>query len=57
MGVSQNLGYLFGGPYNEDNDILGSAWGPPILGNYHMVEGISRIRSSQALVSGLERHV
>ena len=24
MGVSQNYGYLFGGPYNKDYSILGS---------------------------------
>ena len=36
MGVSQNLGYLFGGRRNKDNNTLGSIWGSPSLGNYHM---------------------
>ena len=36
MGVSQNLGYLIGGPYNKDSIILGSIFGPLILRNYHM---------------------
>ena len=35
MGVSQNLGYHFGGPNNQDYSIWGSILGPPILGNYH----------------------
>ena len=35
LGVSQNGGTLFGGPYNKDYSILGSKLGPPILGNYH----------------------
>ena len=29
MGVSQNLGYLIGGPYNKDYNILGSILGSP----------------------------
>ena len=36
MGVSQNHGYLFGGPHNKDYSILGSILGPLILGNYHI---------------------
>ena len=32
MGVSQNYGYHFGGPYNEDYSILGSISGSPYLG-------------------------
>ena len=31
-GVSQNLGYLFGGPYNKDYSILGSILGYPNFG-------------------------
>ena len=32
LGVSQNYGYLFGGPHNKHCSILGSL----ILGNYHL---------------------
>ena len=32
MGVSQNQGYLFGGPYNKDYSILGSILGYPNFG-------------------------
>ena len=32
MGVSQNYGYPFGGPYNKDYSILGSILGSPYLG-------------------------
>ena len=39
MGVSQNYGYLLGGPNNKDYRILGSIWGPLILGNYHIGSG------------------
>ena len=38
MGVSQNYGYLSGGPYNKDYNILGSILGSPYLGklpNHH----------------------
>ena len=30
--VSQNEGYLFGGPYKKDCSSLGSTLGPPYLG-------------------------
>ena len=30
--VSQNSGYLFGGPHNKDYGILGSILGSPFLG-------------------------
>ena len=30
MGVSENSGYLFGGPYNKDYNILGSVLSSPI---------------------------
>ena len=36
MGVSQNYGYLFGGPHNEDYSIFWSILGFPILGKYHI---------------------
>ena len=36
LGVSQNYGYLFGGPHDKDHSILGSILGPSILGNYHL---------------------
>ena len=32
MGVSQNQGYLFGGPFSKDCSILGSMLGSPYLG-------------------------
>ena len=32
MGVSQNSGYLFGGPHNKDYSILGSILGSLYLG-------------------------
>ena len=32
MGVSQNLGYHFGGPYNKDYSFLGSILGYPYFG-------------------------
>ena len=40
MGVSQNYGYLFGGPHNKDCSILGSILGSLILGNYHLVPSV-----------------
>ena len=37
MGISQNYGYLFGGPHNRDYSILGSILGFPYFGKlpYH----------------------
>ena len=32
MGVSENRGTLFWGPYNKDPSILGTILGPPIFG-------------------------
>ena len=32
MGVSQNYGYLFGGPHNKDYSILGSILGSSYFG-------------------------
>ena len=32
MGVSQNYGYLFGGPHNKDYSIFGSMLGFPYFG-------------------------
>ena len=32
MGVSQNQGYLFGGPHNKDSNILGFILGSPHFG-------------------------
>ena len=32
LGVAQNQGYLFGGPYNKDSRILGSILGYPNFG-------------------------
>ena len=31
MGISQNSGYHFGGPYNKDYSVLGSILGSPYL--------------------------
>ena len=36
MGVSENLGTLYWGPYNKDPTIWGTILGPPIFGNSHM---------------------
>ena len=36
MGVSQNYGYLFGGPHSKDYSILGSILGSLIMGNFHI---------------------
>ena len=33
MGVSENLGTLYWGPYNKDPTIWGTILGPPIVGN------------------------
>ena len=33
--VSQNGGYLFGGPHNKGYTVLGSILGFPISGKYH----------------------
>ena len=35
LGVSENRGTLFGGPYNKDPTISGTILGPPIFGNSH----------------------
>ena len=32
MGVSQNQGYLIGGPHSKDYSILGSIFGSPYFG-------------------------
>ena len=32
MGISQNWGYLIGGPHNKDYSILGSTLGSPYFG-------------------------
>ena len=36
MGVSQNYGYLFGGPIIRIIVYWGLYWGPPILGSYQI---------------------
>ena len=36
MGVSENRGTLFGGPYNKDPTIYGTILGSPIFGNSHI---------------------
>ena len=46
MGVSQNQGYSFGGPYSKDYNMLGSMLGgPPILGNNNISNGPSLKRT------------
>ena len=39
-GFPKILGYVLGGPYNKDYNILGSILGSPILGNYYMVSDL-----------------
>ena len=46
MGLSQNLGYNFGGAHNKDCSISGSLLGCPYLGNYYMKMG-SQIKARQ----------
>ena len=36
MGVSENRGTPFGGPYTKDPTIGGTILGSPIFGNYHL---------------------
>ena len=43
MGVSENRGTSFWGPYNKDPTILGSMFGSPIFGNSHMRESYPAI--------------
>ena len=38
VGVSQNEGYLLGGPHNKDYSILGSILGSPYLGKLPCVQ-------------------
>ena len=45
IGVSQNEGYLYGGPQNKGYSILGSILGPPYFGKlpnsyYHHSSGV-----------------
>ena len=55
MGVSQNYGYLFGGPHNKDCSILGSILRSPYLGNYHIEsrkpEALARKEFSKAILT------
>ena len=37
MGVSENGGTLFGGPYNKDPTIWGPTFASPIFGNSHII--------------------
>ena len=37
MGLSENSGTLFWGPYNKDPTIKGTILGPPIFGNPHIL--------------------
>ena len=45
MGVSQNWGYLFGGPHNQDYGILGS-----ILGHLYFGKLPNKLDSSTSFV-------
>ena len=46
LGVSQNEGYLYGGPH-KDKSVLGSKLGSPFWGNYHLysIFNFSRLSS------------
>ena len=50
MGVSQNLGYHFGGPYNKDYSILGSILRCPYLGKlpYGVAKKRKYVRTPEA---------
>ena len=52
MRVSQNFGYLFGGPYNKDYTILGSILGSPYFGKLPYANMSQSLNSLQA---GLHR--
>ena len=57
LGVSQNYGYLLGGPHNKDYSILRSILGSPYLGNYHLgfrTQGFIPIEASRTPYSALE---
>ena len=52
VGVSENSGTLFWGPYNKDPTIQGTILGSPIFGNSHVefgVWGLIRARKHQLL--------
>ena len=54
MGLSENWGALFWGPYNKDPTIEGTILGSPIFGNPHIVaafEGFG-FRDSPGLLVG-----
>ena len=67
MGLSENWGTLFGGPYNKDPTIEGTILGSPIIGNPHMLDSGNQGAATSVLValksspgpfedSRLERH-
>ena len=47
MGVSQNWGYLLGGPYNKEHRILESILGSPYFGKLPSLPSIRRRKSSK----------
>ena len=47
LGVSQNSGYLFGGPHNKDYSILGSILGSPYFGKLPVIGMQQRKRPLQ----------
>ena len=47
MGVSENRGTLFWGPYSKDPTIWGSIFGSPIFGNSRMIITRSRKKGNR----------
>ena len=45
LGVSQNLGSIFGGPENRMIAVWGLYWCPPVYGNYHPHNGANENRN------------
>ena len=48
MGVSENRGTLFGGPYNKDPTMWGTILGSPIFGNPHIMKIIQLLLSGDS---------
>ena len=55
MGVSENWGTLFGGPYNKDPTIWGTVLGSPIFGNSHMLARTQGVRAAAGLGSAADQ--
>ena len=51
MGVSQNSGYFLGGPWDKDDNILGSILGSPYLGNLpYVIYGLAKKKIAAILL-------